>query len=99
MRKGKFTDGEMVKILREAERSSVAEVAKKCAVSEQTLYVWRKRFGAMSVDEVKRLKALEAENTRLKKLLAESQLPTKSSRRWPQTPVELPHGPAILGSA
>jgi len=43
-------------------------------VSEQTLYVWRKRLGAMSVDEAKRLKALEAENARLKKMLAESQL-------------------------
>jgi putative transposase len=74
MRKGKFTDEQMVKMLREAERSSVAEVAKKYEVSEQTLYVWRKRFGAMSVDEAKRLKALEAENARLKKMLAESQL-------------------------
>ncbi len=87
MRKGKFTDAEMVKILREAERSSVAEVAKKYAVSEQTLYVWRKRFGAMSVDEAKRLKALEAENTRLKKLLAESQLANEilkevAAKKW-----------------
>jgi putative transposase len=87
MRKGKFTDDEMVKILREAERSSVAEVAKKYAVSEQTLYVWRKRFGAMSVDEAKRLKALEAENTRLKKLLAESQLANEilkevAAKKW-----------------
>jgi putative transposase len=56
MRKGKFTDEQMVKMLRESERSSVAEVAKKYGVSEQTLYVWRKRFGAMSVDEAKRLK-------------------------------------------
>jgi putative transposase len=87
MRKGKFKDDEMVKILREAERSSVAEVAKKYAVSEQTLYVWRKRFGAMSVDEAKRLKALEAENTRLKKLLAESQLANEilkevAAKKW-----------------
>jgi putative transposase len=87
MRKGKFTDDEMVKILREAERSSVAEVAKKYAVSEATLYVWRKRFGAMSVDEAKRLKALEAENTRLKKLLAESQLANEilkevAAKKW-----------------
>ena len=87
MRKGKFTDDEMVKILREAERSSVAEVAKKYAVSEQSLYVWRKRFGAMSVDEAKRLKALEAENTRLKKLLAESQLANEilkevAAKKW-----------------
>jgi putative transposase len=49
-------------------------VAKKYEVSEQTLYVWRRRFGAMSVDEAKRLTALEAENARLKKMLAESQL-------------------------
>jgi len=91
MRKGKFTDDEMVKILREAERSSIAEVAKKYAVSEQSLYVWRKRFGAMSVDEAKRLKALELENTRLKKMLAESQLANeilkevaaKDSMKWP----------------
>jgi putative transposase len=87
MRKGKFTDDEMVKILREAERSSVAEVAKKYAVSEATLYVWRKRFGAMSVDEAKRLKSLEAENTRLKKLLAESQLANEilkevAAKKW-----------------
>jgi putative transposase len=87
MRKGKFTDDEMVKMLREAERSSVAEVAKKYAVSEATLYVWRKRFGAMSVDEAKRLKALEAENTRLKKLLAESQLANEilkevAAKKW-----------------
>lgn len=87
MRKGKFTDDEMVKILREAERSSVAEVAKKYAVSEQSLYVWRKRFGAMSVDEAKRLKTLEAENTRLKKLLAESQLANEilkevAAKKW-----------------
>ena len=43
-------------------------------MSEQTLYGWRKRFGGLSVDETRRLKALEAENTRLKKLLAESHL-------------------------
>jgi putative transposase len=74
MRKSRFTDEQVVKMLRESERSSVAEVAKKYAVSEQTLYVWRKRFGAMSVDETKRLKVLESENARLKKMLAESQL-------------------------
>jgi putative transposase len=49
-------------------------VAKKHGVSEQTLYLWRRRFGGMDVTETKRLKALEAENQRFKKLLAERDL-------------------------
>jgi putative transposase len=49
-------------------------VAKKHGVSEQTLYLWRRRFGGMDVTETKRLEAPEAENQRLKKLLAERDL-------------------------
>jgi len=64
----------MVKMLREAEKTSVGEVAKKHGVSEQTVYGWRKRFGGMDVDDAQRLKTLEHENPRLKKLLAENQL-------------------------
>jgi putative transposase len=64
----------LVKILREADKSPVAEVAKKHSVSEQTLYVWRKRFGTMDVAEAKKVKALETENARLKKLVAERDL-------------------------
>lgn len=74
MRKSRFTEAQMVQMLRDAERSSIGEVAKKHGVSEQTLYVWRRKFGGMDVDDAKRLKALEVENARLKKLLAESQL-------------------------
>ena len=74
MRQGRFTEEQMVAIMREADREPVAVVAKRHGISEQTIYVWRKRFGGLQSNDVRRLKQLEAENARLKKLVAERDL-------------------------
>ncbi len=74
MKKSRFSEEQMVKILRQADRSPVAQVAKKHGVSEQTIYAWRKRFGKLEAVDVKRLRQLEQENAKLKKLVAERDL-------------------------
>ena len=74
MKKSRFSEDQMVKILREADTVPVSEVAKKHGVSEQTIYLWRKRFGKLEAVDVKRLRQIENENSKLKKLLAERDL-------------------------
>ena len=74
MKKTRFSEEQMVKILREADSQPVVEVAKKHGVSDATIYAWRKRFGSLEPVDVKRLRQLEQENAKLKKLLAERDL-------------------------
>ncbi len=74
MKKSRYSDEQIVRILREADKDPVPEVAKRHGVSEQSIYGWRKRFACMAVDEVKELKTLTQENARLRKLLAERDL-------------------------
>ena len=74
MKKSKFTDEQMVAIVQESEGGGVKETARKHQITEQTLYVWRRRFSGMDKSQVTDLKRLEQENGRLKKLLAERDL-------------------------
>jgi transposase-like protein len=74
MKKTRFTEEQMVGILREADQRPITDVAKKHGVSDQTIYAWRKRFGTLEPADVKRLRQLEQENGRLKKMVADRDL-------------------------
>lgn len=74
--KSRFTVEQIIRLLREAEvevagGKTVGQVCQRLGISEQTFYRWRQQYGGVTVDEAKRLKDLEAENARLKKLVAE----------------------------
>ncbi len=79
MGRQRFTVEYIVRKLREAEvelsrGQSVSQVSKKLGVCEQTYYRWRKEYGGIRIDQAKRLKELESENVRLKKLVADQAL-------------------------
>jgi putative transposase len=72
MRKSRFSEQQIIAILKEQEAGmSTAEVCRRHGVSQPTFYSWKSKFGGLEVSEAKRLKALEDENRKLKKLLAE----------------------------
>jgi putative transposase len=76
MQKSQFTDAQIVAILQQAEKGeqTIAQVCRQHNVSENTFYRWRNRFGGMNVSEAARVRELEKENARLKRLLAERDL-------------------------
>ena len=76
MKTGQFTDEQIVAILQAAQKGdkTVVALCKEHGISDATFYLWRKRFGGMQVKDAQRLKELERENSRLKKLLADRDL-------------------------
>ena len=72
MKRKQFTEQQIIGILKEHEAgAAVADLSRRHGVSEQSIYRWKAKFGGMEVSDAKRLKALEEENRKLKKLLAE----------------------------
>jgi len=79
--KKRFSDEQIIGFLREADSGiSVKDLCRRHGFSEASYYLWRNKFGGMTVPEAKRLKSLEQENARLKKLLAESLLEQEVTR-------------------
>jgi putative transposase len=75
MKKSRFTEEQIIGFLKEGEAGSpVAEICRRGGFSDATFYKWRAKFGGMEATEAQRLRALERENTDLKKLLAEAHL-------------------------
>lgn len=75
MKRSRFTDEQIIGILKEHEAGMpVSELCRKHGVSDASIYKWKAKFGGMDVSEAKRLKTLEDENTKLKRLLADSML-------------------------
>jgi putative transposase len=88
MKRKRFTEEQIIGVLREHELGAkTADLCRKHGISEATFYNWKSKFGGLDVSEAKRLKQLEGENVRLKKLLADSMLDNAAlkdllSKKW-----------------
>tara|TARA_R110000772_G_scaffold49123_6_gene112702 strand:- start:10129 stop:10401 length:273 start_codon:yes stop_codon:yes gene_type:complete len=88
MKASRFSEEQIIAILREQEAGQrTADVCRRHGISEATFYKWKSKYGGLEVSDAKRLKALETENARLKKLLAEAMLDNAmlkdiNSKKW-----------------
>lgn len=81
MKKSRFSEEQIIGILKDHQAGiAVAEICRKHGISDATFYAWRSKYGGLEVSDAKRLKSLEEENRKLKKLLAESMLDVATLR-------------------
>ncbi len=88
MKSRRFTEEQIIGVLKEGDAGAkTKDLCRKYVISEQTFYNWKAKYGGMTVSEARRLRELEAENAKLKKLLAEAELDKSAlkdllSRKW-----------------
>ena len=81
MKKSRFSEDQIIGILKEQQAGlAVTEICRRHGISDATFYTWRSRYGGMEVSDARRLKALDEENRKLKKLLAEAMLDVSTLR-------------------